>query len=45
VVGNGSKPPVGNLGDGGLAINAELNGPCCVAFDPAGNLFIADTGQ
>jgi len=45
VVGNGSKPPVGNLGDGGLAINAELNGPCCVAFDPAGNLFIADTGH
>jgi len=30
-------------GDGGLAINAELNTPNGVAVDSAGNIFIADT--
>ena len=30
-------------GDGGLAISAELNFPNAVAFDAAGNLYIADT--
>ena len=29
-------------GDGGAATNASLDGPTSVAFDPAGNLYIAD---
>jgi uncharacterized repeat protein (TIGR03803 family) len=39
VAGNGNH---GYLGNGGAAINAELNGPMGVAVDAAGNLFIAD---
>ena len=39
VVGNGSY---GYSGDGGVATNAELNGPVGVAVDTGGNLFIAD---
>jgi len=39
VVGNGIQ---GFSGDGGLAINAELNQPNAVALDNAGNLYIAD---
>jgi uncharacterized protein (TIGR03437 family) len=35
----------GNLGDGGLAIFAELNSPNSVAVDASGNLYIADTGN
>lgn len=35
----------GFSGDGGLAINAELFGPCCMALDAAGNLYISDTGN
>jgi sugar lactone lactonase YvrE len=35
----------GNSGDGGPAVNAELNGPQSVAVDPSGNVFIADTGN
>ena len=34
---------VGAVGDGGPAINAELDAPSGIAFDPAGNLYIADT--
>ncbi|MFN7929482.1 MAG: hypothetical protein U0Y68_16345 [Blastocatellia bacterium] len=34
---------VGSGGDGGLAVNAELNQPMGVTCDAAGNLFIADT--
>ena len=32
-------------GDGGPATSASLNAPTSVALDPAGNLFIADTGN
>jgi uncharacterized protein (TIGR03437 family) len=35
----------GFTGDGGLATSAELNHPCGVAVDSAGNLFIADTAN
>jgi uncharacterized protein (TIGR03437 family) len=35
----------GNSGDGGAAILATLNAPTSVAFDSAGNLYIADTGN
>ena len=42
VAGNG----VDNFsGDGGQAINAELNNPQGVALDAQGNLYIADTGN
>jgi hypothetical protein len=40
VAGNGT---MGYGGDGGPATSAALNGPCDVAVDAAGNLFIADT--
>ncbi len=32
----------GYSGDGGLAINAELNGPMSIAIDNLGNIYIAD---
>src|ERR1022692_125312 len=35
----------GYAGDGGLAINAQLNYPSAVALDGQGNLFIADWGN
>jgi sugar lactone lactonase YvrE len=35
----------GYSGDGGLAINAELNGPTGIAVDRAGNLYIADASN
>ena len=38
-------PSSNYLGDGGLAVNAILNNPKCVASDAAGNLYIADTGN
>ena len=41
VAGGGS----GDLGDGGTAANASLNGPQGVAVDASGNLFVADTGD
>jgi NHL repeat len=42
VAGNGT---FGFSGDGGLATNAQLNAPGCVAVDFAGNLYITDTGN
>ena len=39
---SGSYPP---LGDGGVATAAKLNAPRKVALDPAGNIYIADTGN
>jgi uncharacterized protein (TIGR03437 family) len=42
VAGTGTK---GVSGDGGLAINAELNRPWDVAVDSSGDLFIADYGN
>ncbi len=35
----------GYLGDAGPATSAQLSGPCGVALDAAGNLYIADTGN
>jgi hypothetical protein len=42
VVGNGTQ---GFSGDGGLAINAELDGPLGIALDSARNLYISDAGN
>jgi uncharacterized protein (TIGR03437 family) len=42
VAGNGTA---GYGGDNGSAASAQLNGPNSVAVDPAGNLYIADTGN
>ena len=39
VAGNGTA---GNGGNGGLAINAQLNQPCLIHIDNSNNLFIAD---
>jgi hypothetical protein len=39
VAGNGI---FGYSGDGGAATDASLNAPPCIAFDAAGNMFIAD---
>ncbi len=39
VAGNGTQ---GFSGDGGPAINAQLNAPAGVAVDPSGNLYISD---
>ena len=42
VAGNGTA---GLGGDGGPAINAQLNLPSSVAVDSAGNIYVADTGN
>jgi sugar lactone lactonase YvrE len=35
----------GYYGDNGPAINARLNSPSGLAFDPSGNLYISDSGN
>ncbi len=42
VAGNGAS---GYSGDGGQATAAQLNGPTGIAMDPAGNLYVGDTGN
>lgn len=42
IAGNGGA---GFAGDGGPAVAATLNTPTTIAFDPDGNLFIADRGN
>jgi len=39
IAGNGTA---GSTGDGGAATSAELNHPCYVSIDAAGNMYIAD---
>lgn len=41
-IGSGNTVGGGYSGDGGPAINAELYGPQGIAFDNAGNMFVAD---
>jgi sugar lactone lactonase YvrE len=48
VAGNGKSCPPGSgnsCGDWGPATGASLNGPTFIAFDPSGNMFIADPGS
>jgi uncharacterized protein (TIGR03437 family) len=45
LAGGNSATPLGpgNTGDGGPAVNAEVNNPLGIALDSAGNIYIADT--
>ncbi len=45
VAGNGTTGTIGNVGDGNAATRASLSSPAAVAFDSAGNLYIADSGD
>jgi len=42
VAGNATQ---GYSGDGGVATQAQLHAPASVVFDPAGNMYIADSGN
>ncbi|MDR3702461.1 MAG: hypothetical protein P4L56_22625 [Candidatus Sulfopaludibacter sp.] len=42
IAGNGTS---GYSGDGGPAAAAQLNGPTGITMDPAGNLYVGDTGN
>ena len=42
IAGNGSQ---GYAGDGGSALQGQLNGPSALAVDASGNLYVADTGN
>ena len=45
VAGNGTTGTIGNVGDGNAATSASLSSPAAVAFDSAGDLYIADSGD
>ncbi len=45
VVGSGSPYGGGYSGDGGPAVNAQMNMPIAIKFDSQGNLYIADTNN
>jgi len=45
IAGTGASCASTSCGDGGAATSAKLNGPLGVSVDPAGNVYIADSGD
>jgi len=45
IAGSSSRPPGSGNGDGGPATNASLSFPRFAIMDPAGNLYISDSGD